>query len=99
MNKIFFFVLLSNIIFPDIPKVLEGQRNKTKIKSHNKFIKIEKSYITYVYDLKGNKVVSVNIDANNRLASKTNYIVENNQIIFLIEENCLQNDCFQYIHN
>ena len=46
MNKLFFFVLLANILFPNIPKALEGQRNKTKIKSHHKFIKIEKSYIT-----------------------------------------------------
>ena len=99
MNKLFFFVLLANIIFPDNPKALEGQRNKTKIKSHHKFIKIEKSYITYIYDFKGNQVVSVNLDAKNRLASKTNYIVENNQNIFLIRENCLHSDCFQYIHN
>ena len=99
MNKLFFFILSANIIFPDIPKALEGQRNKTKIKSHHKFIKIEKSYITYVYDFKGNKVISVNMDAKNRLASKTNYIVENNQNIFLIKENCFQSDCFQYIHN
>ena len=99
MNKLFFFVLLTDIIFPDIPKALEGQRNKTKIESHHKFIGIEKAYITYVYDSKGNKVVSVNIDAKNRLISKTNYIAENNQNIFLIKENCLQNDCFQYIHN
>ena len=99
MKKLFFFVLLTNIIFPDNPKALEGQRNKTKIESHHKFIRIEKAYITYVYDSKGNKVVFVNIDAKNRLVSKTNYIVENNQNIFLIKENCLQNDCFQYINN
>ena len=90
MNKLFFFVLLIDIIFPDIPKALEGQRNKTKIESHHKFIRIEKACITYVYDSKGNKVVFVNIDAKNRIASKTNYLIKNNQNIFLIEENCLQ---------
>ena len=99
MNKLFFFVLLANIIYPNIPKALEGQRNKTKIKSHHKFIKIEKSYISYVYELKGNKVVSTNFDVKNRLTSKTNYSIKNNQNIFLIQENCLQNDCFQFIHN
>ena len=99
MKKLFFFVLLANIIFPDNPKALEGQGIKTKTKSHHKFIRIEKSYINYVYDLKGIKIVSVNIDAKNRLASKTNYLIKNNQNIFLIEENCLQSDCFQYIHN
>lgn len=99
MKKLFFFVLLANIIFPDNPKALEGQRIKTKTKSHHKFIRIEKSYINYVYDLKGIKIVSVNIDAKNRLVSKTNYLIKNNQNIFLIEENCLQSDCFQYIHN
>ena len=99
MKKLFFFVLLANIIFPDNPKALEGQRNKTKIKPHQKFIKIEKSYISYVYELKGNKVVSTNFDAKGRLTSKTNYSIENNQNIFLIQKNCIQNDCFQFIQN
>ena len=99
MNKLVFFVLLSNILHPSIPKALEGQRNKIKIKAHQKFIKIEKSYISYVYELKGNKVVSTNFDLKGRLTSKTNYGTENNQNIFLIQENCAQNDCLQFIHN
>ena len=99
MNKIVFFVLLSNLLHPNIPKALEGQRNKTIIKPHQKFIKIEKSFISYVYELKGNKVVSTNFDLKNRLTSKTNYSIRNNQNIFLIQENCMQDDCFQFIHN
>ena len=99
MNKLVFFVLLASIIYPNIPKALEGQRNKAKIKPHQKFIKIEKSYISYVYELKGNKVFSTNFDAKGRLISKTNYSIEENQNIFLIQENCIQNDCFQFIHN
>ena len=99
MNKLFFFVLLANIIYPNIPKALEGQRNKTKIKSHQKFVKIEKSYISYVYEIKGNRVVSTNFDLKGRLSSKTNYSIEKNQNIFLIQENCIQNSCFQFIHN
>ena len=82
MNKIVFFVLLSNLLHPNIPKALEGQRNKAKIKPHQKFIKIEKSYISYVYELKENKVVSTNFDLKGRLTSKTNYGTENNQNIF-----------------
>ena len=99
MYKLIFIVLLVNILYPNIPKALEGQRNKTKIKPHHKFIKIEKSYISYIYELKGNKVSSANFDVKGRLTSKTNYSIKNNQNIFLIEKNCLQNDCFQYIHN
>ena len=99
MNKLFFFVLLIDIIFPDIPKALEGQRNKTKVKPNQKFTKIEKSYISYVYDLKGTKVVSTNYDIKGRIYSKTNYSIENSKNIFLIQENCFQNDCFQFIHN
>ena len=99
MNKLVFFVLLINILHPNIPKALEGQRNKTKIKPHQKFIKIEKSYISYVYELKENKVVSTNFDLKGRLTSKTNYSIENNQNIFLIKENCAQSDCLQFIHN
>jgi len=99
MNKLFFFVLVANIIYPNIPKALEGQRNKTKIKPLQKFIKIEKSYISYVYELQGHRVVSTNFDVKGRLTSKTNYRMENNQKIFLIQENCNQNDCFQFIHN
>ena len=99
MNKIVFFVLLSNLLHPNIPKALEGQRNKTKTKPHQKFINSEKSYISYVYELKGNNVVSTNFDIKGRLISKTNYSIEENQKIFLIQENCIQNDCFQFIHN
>ena len=99
MNKIVFFVLLSNLLHPNIPKALEGQRNKAKIKPHQKFIKIEKSYISYVYELKENKVVSTNFDLKGRLTSKSNYSIENNQNIFLIKENCAQSDCLQFIHN
>ena len=99
MNKLIFFVLLANILFPNIPKELEGQRNKTKIKPHQKFIKIEKSYISYVYELKGNKVFSTNFHAKGRLISKTKYLVKNNQNVFLIQENCMRNDCFKFIHN
>ena len=99
MNKLIFFVLLANILFPNIPKELEGQQNKTKIKPHQKFIKIEKSYISYVYELKGNKVFSTNFDAKGRLISKTKYHVINNQNVFLIQENCMRNDCFKFIHN
>ena len=99
MNKLFFFVLLANIIYPNIPKALEGQSDTTKIKPYQKFIKIEKSYISYVYELKGNKVVSTNFDIKGRLISKTNYSIEKNQYIFFIQENCIQDDCFQFIHN
>ena len=99
MNKLVFFVLLANLLFPNIPKALKGQRNKTKIKLHQKFIEIEKSSISYVYGLKGNKIVSTNFDAKSRLTSKTNYSIENNQNIFLIKENCAQSDCLQFIHN
>ena len=99
MNKLIFFILLANILYPSIPKALEGQRNKTKIKPHQNFIKIEKSYISYVFELKGNKVISTNFDVKGRITSKINYSTENNQNIFLIQEDCMRNDCFQFIHN
>ena len=99
MNKLFYFVLLANMLYPNIPAALKGQRNKTKIKPHQKFIKIEKSQISYVYGLKGNEIVSTNFDVKGRLTSKTYYSIENNQNIFLIQENCMHNDCLQFIHN
>ena len=99
MKKLFFLVLFANMVYSSIPKALEGQRNKTKTKPHQKFINSEKSYISYVYELKGNNVVSTNFDIKGRLISKTNYSIEENQNIFLIQENCIQNDCFQFIHN
>lgn len=99
MNKLIFFLLFAHMLYSNIPKPLDGQRNKTKIKPHQKFIKIEKSYISYVYELKENKVLSTNFDLKGRLTSKTNYSIKNNQNIFLIEENCINNDCFQFIHN
>ena len=99
MNKFIFFFLLISIIYPNIPKALEGQRNKTKINQHQKFTKIEKSYTSYVYEVQGYKVVSTNFDVKGRLTSKTNYGIEKNQNIFLIQINCIHNDCSQFIHN
>ena len=99
MNKLIFFVLLLNVLYPNTPKALEGQRNKNKIKPHQKFINIEKSYISYIYELKGNKVFSTNFDVKGRLTSKTIYSIKNNRNLFLIQEDCARNDCFQFIHN
>ena len=96
-NKFLILLISVSFAFSNMPSTLIGQRNKTKINQHQKFIKIEKSHIYYVYEIDGDKVVSVNFDRKNRLTSKTNYKIEQNQNIFLIQDNCLEKDCYQFI--
>jgi hypothetical protein len=60
------FILIS-LIFPNVPNTLKGQRNKSKIATHYRFIKIEKAYVSYVFGPKGDRFVSINFDNKNDL--------------------------------
>ena len=87
-----------SIALPNVPKTLEGQRNQTKVTSQNTFFKIEKANISYVFGPKEDKVVSVNFDKKNILISKTNYKISNKTNVFLIQDDCLNIDCYHFIH-
>ena len=98
MKTIFIFFISINFVLPIEPKPLIGQRNQTKISPNHKFIKIKKSYISYRYGINGNKVITVNFDESNRLASKSSYNLDNKQFLFLENEDCIKTECFQFIH-
>ena len=98
MKTIFIFFISINFVLPIEPKPLIGQRNQTKTSPNYKFIKIKKSYISYRYGINGNKVITVNFDESNRLASKSSYNLDNKQFLFLENEDCKKTECFQFIH-
>ena len=62
MKNILITFFSISLVFSDVPKTLKGQRNKTKVTPHNRFIKIEKANVSYVFGPKGDGVVSVNFD-------------------------------------
>ena len=98
MKIIFISFFLIGLIFPNVPETLKGQRNKSKIATHYRFIKIEKAYVSYVFGPKGDRVVSINFDKKNNLISKANYKINNKKNVFLIQDDCLNIDCHHFIH-
>ena len=98
MKNILIFLFSISLALPNVPKTLKGQQNKTKINPYNRFIKIEKANISYVFGPKGNKVVSVNFDKRNNLISKTSYKINKNKNVFLIQDDCVKIDCHHFIH-
>jgi len=98
MRNILITFFSISLVLPNVPKTLNGQQNQTKITPHNRFIKIEKASICYVFDPKGDRVVSVNFDKKNNLISKTNYKINNKKNVFLIQDDCLNTDCHHFIH-
>ena len=89
---------LISLIYSNVPETLKGQRNKSKIATDYRFIKIEKAYISYVFGPKGDRVVSINFDKKNNLVSKANYKKNNEKNVFLIQDDCLNIDCHHFIH-
>ena len=98
MKIILISFFLISLIFPNVPETLKGQRNKSKIATHYRFIKIEKAYVSYVFGPKGDTVVSINFDKKNNLISKANYKINNEKNVFLIQDDCLKIDCHRFIH-
>ena len=98
MKIILISFFLISLIFPNVPDTLKGQRNKSKVTTQYRFIKIEKAYVSYVFGLKGNRVVSINFDKKNNLVSKANYKINNKKNVFLIQDDCLKIDCHHFIH-
>ena len=98
MKIILISFFLISLIFPNVPETLKGQRNKSKISTHYRFIKIEKAYVSYVFGPKGDKVVSINFDKKNNLISKAKYKINNEKNVFLIQDDCLNIDCHHFIH-
>ena len=93
---------LISLIFPNVPETLKGQRNKSKIATDYRFIKIEKAYINYVFGPKSDRVVSINFDKKNNIISKSYYKINNKKNnkknVFLIQDDCLSIDCYHFIH-
>ena len=98
MKNILITFFSISLVFPNVSKTLKGQRNKTKATPYNRFIKIEKANVSYVFGPKGDGVVSVNFDKKNNLISKTNYKISNKKNVFLIQDDCLKIDCHYFIH-
>ncbi|MFL3005775.1 MAG: hypothetical protein ACJZ1R_06375 [Candidatus Neomarinimicrobiota bacterium] len=98
MKIILISFFLSSSVFPNVSVTLKGQQNKSKVATHYKFIKIEKAYVSYVFDHKGDRVVSINFDKKNNLVSKANYKINNKKNVFLIQDDCLNIDCHYFIH-
>ncbi len=97
-KKIIITFFSIGLVFSNIPETLKGQRNKTKITSYNKFVKIEKANVSYIFGPKGDRVVSTNFDDINKLISKTNYKINNKKNVFLIQDDCLEIECYYFIH-
>ena len=87
-----------SLIFPNVPETLKGQQNKSKIATYYRFKKIEKAYVGYVFGPKGDRIVSINFDKKNNLVSKSNYKINNEKNVFLIQDDCLNIDCNHFIH-
>ena len=98
MKIILISFFLTSLVFPNEPETLKGQRNKSKVATHYRFIKKEKVYVSYVFGQKGDRVVSINFDKKNNLVSKTNYKINNKKNVFLIQDDCLNIDCHHFIH-
>ena len=98
MKNLLVIIFSFNIVFPNVPKTLKGQQNKSKINLHHRYIDIEKANICYVYGPKGDKVISVNFDSKNNLISKTNYKIKNKDYVFTMHDNCTKLDCLHFIH-
>ena len=98
MKIILISFFLISLIFPNVPETLKGQRNKSKMATHYKFIKIEKAYVSYVFGPKSDRVVSINFDKKNNLVSKANYKINNKKNVFLILDDCLNIDCHHFNH-
>ena len=98
MKKILVTFFSIGLVFSNIPETLKGQRNKTKITSYNRFIKTEKANVSYIFGPKGDRVVSTNFDDRNKLISKTNYKINNKNNVFLIQDDCLETECYYFIH-
>ncbi|OUX31574.1 MAG: hypothetical protein CBE24_05040 [bacterium TMED264] len=98
MKNILITFFSISLAFPNVPKTLKGEQNKTKIIPSHSFIKIEKANVSYVFGPKGDRVVSTNFDKRNNLISKTNYKINNNKNVFLIQDDCAKIDCHHFIH-
>ena len=98
MKIILIYFFLINLVFPNVPETLKGQRNKSKVATHYRFIKIEKAYVSYVFGQEGDRVVSINFDKKNNLVSKANYKINNKKNVFLIQDDCLNIHCNHFIH-
>ena len=99
MRIFFLIVLLLNVVVSQIPETLKGQQNKSIKNIQNEFTDIHKSNLSFVYSLKGDMVISVNIDQKNRLISKTYYDRGTLIQTYVNNENCKNIDCEYYIHN
>tara|TARA_B100000900_G_scaffold409560_1_gene425704 strand:- start:89 stop:388 length:300 start_codon:yes stop_codon:yes gene_type:complete len=98
MKNILIILFSISLVLPNVPKTLIGQRNQTKINYQNRFIKIEKTYVSHVFGPEGDRVVSTNFDRKNNLVSKVNYKIKNKKNVFLIQKDCLNIDCHHFIH-
>ena len=98
MRNILITFFSISLVLPNVPKTLKGQRNKTKVTPHNRFIKIEKANVSYIFGPQGDRVVSTNFGRRSNLISKTNYKINDNENIFLIQDDCLKIDCHYFIH-
>ncbi|MDC3166160.1 hypothetical protein OA955_00225 [Candidatus Marinimicrobia bacterium] len=98
MKKILVTFFSIGLVFSNIPETLKGQKNKNKITSYNRFFKIEKAKVSYIFGPKGDRVVSTNFDEKNKLISKTNYKINNKNNVFLIQDDCLETECYYFIH-
>ena len=45
MKNLLVIIFSFNIVFPNVPKTLKGQQNKSKINLHHRYIDIEKANI------------------------------------------------------
>tara|TARA_Y100000588_G_C13407133_1_gene565788 strand:+ start:55 stop:360 length:306 start_codon:yes stop_codon:yes gene_type:complete len=99
MIKLF---LTSFILFIDISlargsQTLVNQKNKPQTDSYHEFKEITKADISYIYDARGNGIISVNFDKNNNISSKTTYIKTNREQTFTFNDNCKLRECLQFI--
>jgi len=99
MRYLIIIVSFLNLVFPQMPETLINQQNKSITNIQNDFNEINKSNLSFVYGLKGDMIISTNIDKRNRLISKTYYDRKSLKDIYIINENCKNIDCGYYIHN
>jgi len=86
------------LIYSNTPKPLKGQQNKSKTKFSNRYIKINKSNLCYIYGPRGDRIISVNKDKNKKLVSKTNYKKTALEQIYIDSDNCKKIECYHFIH-
>ena len=80
-------------------KPLINQKNKLDTDSQMIFKEIVKAEISYVYDSRSDKVVSVNFDNNKNIASKTSYKTRDQKLRFIFNDSCKLEECLQFIHD